>query len=169
MKIYFPGFLKFHNKTPDDLIEEALVDSEIGEDMLDDYFSILKEMISFNSARVICYALFQGFYSHNKVNTKNWAIPEPHPSNVKSTDDNYPVWQYNEKTDEFELNRPLLQDFFNRLNPTHRAIAFALIIVMYDAFLLACDSSKRYCLIILTIFFDLQMAVLIPKAVLVHF
>jgi len=108
MKIYFPGFLKFHNKTPDELIEESLVDSEIGEDRLDDYFSVLKDIIAFNSARVVCYALFQGFYSHNKVNTKNWAIPEPHPSAVKSTDDNYPVWQYNEEIEEFELQQMLI-------------------------------------------------------------
>ncbi len=33
---YFPGFLKMCKKTPDDLIEEALVDPEIGEDKLDE-------------------------------------------------------------------------------------------------------------------------------------
>lgn len=127
MRIYFPGFLKFYKKTPDELIEESLIDSEIGEERLDEYFHVLKEIIAHNSARVICYALFQGFYSHNKVNTKNWTSPEPHPTKVKSTDDNFPIWKYNEDIDEFELNRPLLQDFFNRLNPTYRSVAFALI------------------------------------------
>jgi len=124
---YFPKFLKLSGKTPDELIEESLVDPEAGEDRIDAYFDVLKQMISHNSARVICYGNIQGFYSHNRVNTRNWTTPEPEPSQVKDTDDNFPVWVYNEADDEFELNRKLFQDFFNRLNPTYRAVAFALI------------------------------------------
>jgi len=124
---YFPKFLKLSNKTPDELIEESLVDPETGEDRIDAYFDILKQMISHNSARVVCYGTIQGFYSHNNINTKNWTAPEPHPSQVKDTDDNFPVWVYNEEEDDFDLNRTLFQDFFNRLNPTYRAVAYALI------------------------------------------
>ena len=124
---YFPKFLKLSGKSPDELIEESLVDPEMGEDRIDSYFDILKQMISHNSARVVCYGTIQGFYSHNRVNTKNWTSPEPHPSQVKDTDDNFPVWVYNEDEDDFDLNRTLFQDFFNRLNPTYRAVAYALI------------------------------------------
>jgi len=124
---YFPGFLKLSQKTPDELIEEALVDPEIGEETVDEYFSFLKQIVSHNSARTICYGTIQGFYSHNKVLTKDWTTPKPHPSQVKDTDDNFPVWVFNEEEDDFDLNRTLLQDFFNRLNPTYRAVAYALI------------------------------------------
>ena len=127
IEIYFPKFLKESKKTPDELIEEALINPEIGEERIDDYFQILKQLVSHNSARAVCYGTIQGFYSHNNVNTKKWTSVEMHPSQVKSTDDNFPVWKYNEEEDDFDLNRVLLQDFFNRLNITHRAIAYALI------------------------------------------
>jgi len=127
VKSYFPQFLKLCNKTPDELIEESLVDPEIGEERLDEYFEVLKNRIGFNSARNICYGTIQGFYSHNRVITKEWTSPEPHPAQVKSVDDNFPLWKFNEDSEEFELDRKVLQDFFSRLNPTCRAIAFALI------------------------------------------
>lgn len=125
--LYFPNFLKLSKKTPDKLIEESLIHPEMGEDQIDNYFDILKKVISHNSARVICYGSIRGFYSHNKINTKDWTNPLSHPSQVKSTDDNFPLWKFNENDDCFELNRKLFQDFFNRLNPTYRAIAYALI------------------------------------------
>ena len=124
---YFPGFLKLSGKNPDELIEEVLIDTEDGQDRIDAYFDFLKQAISHNSARTICYGTIQGFYSNNKVNTKGWIIPEPQPTQVKNTDDNFPVWKYNESEEDFELNRVLFQDFFNRLNPTYRSIAYALI------------------------------------------
>jgi len=125
--LYFPKFLKLSKKNPDELIEESLIDPEKGEERIDNYFDVLEQMISHNSARTICYGSIRGFYSHNKVNTKDWTISELHPSNVKDIDDNFPVWIHNEDDDRFELNRILFQDFFNRLNPTYRAIAYALI------------------------------------------
>jgi len=127
VETYFPGFLKLCNMTPDELIEESLVNPEMGEDRIDNYFQFLKQMISHNSAATICYGMVQGFFSHNKVTTKQWVCPELHPSQVKDTDDNFPVWVYSEEEDDFELNRVLFQDFFNRLNPIYRAIAYALI------------------------------------------
>ena len=127
VETYFPGFLKLSDMTPDELIEEALVNPEIGEEKIDYYFNFLKNTISNNSALTICYGTIQGFYSHNRVITKRWTCPEFEPSQVKNTDDNFPVWIYNETEDDFELNRVLFQDFFNRLNPTHRSVAYAII------------------------------------------
>jgi len=126
-EMYFPKFLKLCKKTPDELIEEALVDSDIAEERIDDFFQLLKQTISHNSARIMCYGLVQGFYSHNKIITKSWTCPEPTPSLVKDVDDNFPVWVYNEHDDDFELDRTLFQDFFNRLSPTYRAVAYAII------------------------------------------
>lgn len=127
IEMYFPKFLKHCTKTPDELIEEAIDDAEIGEERIDDFFQFLKQLVSHNSARAVCYGTIQGFYSHNNVTTKKWTSPEIHPSQVKSTDDNFPVWKYNEDEDDFDLNRVLFQDFFNRLNPTYRAVAYAML------------------------------------------
>jgi len=104
-----------------------LIDHEIGEERINEYFEVLKIRIGFNSARNICYGTMQGFYSHNLVITKHWTSPEPHPAQVKSVDGNFPLWKFNEYTEEFELDRTILQDFFSRLNPTYRAVAFAFV------------------------------------------
>ena len=73
IEVYFPGLLKLAEKTPDELIEESLVDSELGEERLDEYFHYLKKYVSHNVARSITFGTVQGFYSHNKVNTKRWS------------------------------------------------------------------------------------------------
>ena len=44
MSTWMPQLLKFHNKTPDELIEEAISDPEMGEKRLDDFYRYKKRI-----------------------------------------------------------------------------------------------------------------------------
>lgn len=127
IEYWMPTFLKCTEKNPDELIEEAISDPELGEQRLNQLFNYAKNHVSHNVARNGAYGVIRGFYSHNKVNTQHWSAPGLQVSAVRRTDANYPVWIYNEEKDEFELNRQLLRNFLNRLNLRDRTIALCLI------------------------------------------
>jgi len=49
MNTWMPQFLRFHKKTPNELVEEAISDYESAEQRLDDFYRYKKELIDRNS------------------------------------------------------------------------------------------------------------------------
>lgn len=123
---WMPRYLVFTWMTPDELIEEALIDDEKAEARIKKFLAWAKTMktksgkpVAGNSAHIGAHGYVRGFYKHNKINTSFWKNPKVPPSQVKQTDAEHPVWLITKKPDgtmAAKLNRPLLQDFLSRLN-----------------------------------------------------
>ena len=125
---WMPRYLIFTWKTPDELIEEAMLDDEIAESTLKKFSNWLKSNgVAANSAHIAAHGYIRGFYGHNKINTQKWNNPKYPPSKVKQTDGEYPLWLIEKKNGKMsvKLNRPLLQDFLARLNPRDQIIYLA--------------------------------------------
>jgi len=121
-------FLKQTGKTPDELIEEALSDNEKGEERLSELFSWVKSKgLDHNSAIPGVYGSIRGFYSRNKINTQGWISPKLKPKKVDLSDEKYPMFVKNEKSEKLDLNRKLLQPFFRGLNTRDELIALCLV------------------------------------------
>ena len=120
--------LKHSGKTPDELINEALKDTELAEDRLADVFSWCKSNgQNENSCIIGIYGTMRGFYSHNKIDTKNWHSPKMKPKEVDQTDANYPLFSVNQNNRKLTLNKSLLRDFLKSLNRRDEVIALCLI------------------------------------------
>lgn len=121
-------FLEQTGMNPDALIEEALADNEKGEERLSDLFSWVKEKgLDHNSAVPGVYGSIRGFYSRNKINTQGWTSPKMKPKKVDLSDEKYPMFVKNEKSEKLDLNRILLQPFIRGLNTRDEIIALCLI------------------------------------------
>lgn len=122
MNTWMPQLLKFHSKTPDELIEEAISDPEIGEKRLDDFYRYKKELIDRNSCITGIYGVLRGFYRHNKVNVQDFSSPKISPRQVKMTDANYPLFvrieieQNGKIIKKSVLNRNLIREFSSHLS-----------------------------------------------------
>lgn len=122
MHTWMIQFIKFHKKTPDELIEEAINDSEIAGQRLDDFYRYKKELIDRNSCITGIYGTLRGFYRHNKVTIQDISSPRFSPRQVKMTDANYPLFkrieteQNGKKIKKSVLNRVLIQEFTSYLN-----------------------------------------------------
>ena len=136
-RYWMPFLLKVSEKTPDELIEEALSDNEQGELRLQECFRLAKKRgvskrkndsfrpVSHNSAITGVYGILRGFYSHNKIVTQGWHTPNILPRAVEQSDANFPL--FISKDRKLDLNRELLQGFFEKLNSRDRTIALCLI------------------------------------------
>ncbi|GKS67752.1 hypothetical protein YTPLAS73_12990 [Nitrosarchaeum sp.] len=123
---YFPDFLIFTDKTPDELIEECLIDSEIGYDRVSDYYKKLSERCSMGTAIVICFGAIRGFYTHNKINTKFWNSPKIPVRDVEKTDEELPLFVRSESK-KLVLNREVLLPFLKKLNDRDESIALGML------------------------------------------
>ena len=128
MSNWFPPYLSFHNKTPDELIEEALTDDEIVQDRLDDFYRHKKELLDRNSCITGIYGVIRGFYRHNKINTQDIIAPKFSVRMVKKTDSNYPLFKIITKSGikKIILNRDLLREFYSKLNTRDQCILLCL-------------------------------------------
>lgn len=126
MGTWFPPFLRFHNKTPDELIEEAIADDEKCQDRLDDFWRYKKTLIDRNSCITGIYGTLRGFYRHNKVNVQNIIAPSFSVRQIKKTDSNYPLFKViqldkgGKKIKKAVLNRELLREFYSHLSNTYQ-------------------------------------------------
>jgi len=121
-------FLSVMQKTPDELIEEALSDNELGEVHLSTYFSWLKKQgIDHNSAVIRAYGIVRGFYKHNKITTQGWHTPRQVPKVVEQTDADLPLFSFDPKTKKPDLNRVLVRRFLKELSSRDEVIALCLI------------------------------------------
>ncbi|MEX0862616.1 hypothetical protein [Nitrosopumilus sp.] len=120
--------LKHSRKTPDELITEAAKDNELAESRLADVFSWCKnDGLNENSCIIGIYGTLRGFYSHNKIDTRNWHSPKTKPKEVDQTDANYPLFSVNQNNRKLTLNKSLLRDFLKSLNRRDEVIALCLI------------------------------------------
>lgn len=128
MQTWFPPFLAFCNKTPDELIEEALNDDEIVQDRLDDFYRFKKKSIDRNSCITGIHGVIRGFYRHNKINTQDIIAPKFSVRMVKKTDSNFPLFKIITKSDvkKIVLNRELLREFHSKLNTRDQCILLCL-------------------------------------------
>lgn len=131
MENWMPQFLKFFDKTPDELIEEAIADDEICQDRLDDFYRYKKERIDRNSCITGIYGTIRGFYRHNKVSVQDIMAPRFSVRQVKKTDANYPLFKIIEfdkggvKTKKAVLNRELIREFYSHLSNTYQCFLLA--------------------------------------------
>ncbi len=130
---WMPQFLKLTGKTPDELIAEAKIDSDIGEERVAEFFIHLKKRLPNNSAKNGAHGYIRGFYKHNKINTKSWHNPKSTVPLVKKIDDKYPMFTLNEDTQKFDLNRKLLREFLRHLSIRDETFALCLISTGQDS------------------------------------
>ena len=118
MQTWFPQFLKFHKKNPDELIEEALTDLDIPQERLDDFYRFKKKQIDRNSCITGIYGIIRGFYRHNRINTQDIIAPKFSVRMVKKTDRNFPLFKIVTVSEKkrIVLNRKLLREFYSKLN-----------------------------------------------------
>ena len=127
VKYHMSRFVKCSQLSPDELIEESLVDPEKGESRVKAYHTwLVQNGLDYNAAIIGAYGLIRGFYSHNKINTQDWSSPKTTPKKVEQTDSNYPLFVVNDEN-ELDLNRSLLRDFLGYLNFRDRVIALCLL------------------------------------------
>ena len=128
MDLWIRQLIKFHEKTPDELIEEAISNSEIAEQRLDDFYRYKKEIIDRNSCITGIYGVLRGFYRHNKVNVQDISSPKFSPRQVKITDANYPLFirieteQNGKIIKKSILNRQLVREFASHLSFRNQCI-----------------------------------------------
>jgi len=91
---YMPLFIEFKQKTPDEIIEEALNGKYVVKESLSDFFNWLEDVkgMKRNQAIHAAYEIVRGFYSHNDINTQKIRTPTKDPSEVQTTDDVLPLF-----------------------------------------------------------------------------
>ena len=123
---YFPEYLTFTGKNPDELIEECLVDSEVGCDQMMAYYQKLCERVAKSTALMLTSGVVRGFYTHNKINTMFWSMPKLPIKDVEKTDEELPLFNRTD-TKTLVLNRDLLISFFKKLSERDEAIALCML------------------------------------------
>ena len=119
-----PLFLEFKQKTPDEIIEEALNGKYVVRESLSDFCTWLQDVKGkkFNHAVHATHHVIRGFYSHNDVNTQKIKIPVRDPSYVQTTDDNLPLYDIVEvevngnKEKIKKIRRDLIKKFFDQFS-----------------------------------------------------
>jgi hypothetical protein len=134
LRNYMPLFLEYSQKSPDDLIEEALAGKHVVKERLSDFFNWMQDekQKSFYTALHSSYRIIRGFYSHNDINTQKIRTPKPDPSEVQFSDDVVPLFdvvevsENNSLVKKKQLKREFLNDFFGCLSQRDRLIAMCL-------------------------------------------
>lgn len=120
--------VKSSGLSPDELIEEANSATDDAEDRLYNCFGwSKKQKLDHNSLIVGVYGNLRGFYSHNKIDTRDWHSPKPLPRVVEQTDANFPLFRPNKVTKKLELNLDLVLNFLRQLNHRDEVIAVCLV------------------------------------------
>lgn len=123
-----PRFLSAMQKNPDELIEDALSDNELGERAISHYFTWLKKQgTDHNSSINRAYGVIRGFYKHNKITTQGWHTPKMIPKVVEQTDADLPLFAMDAKSKKLDLNRTLFRRFLKELSARDEVIALCLI------------------------------------------
>lgn len=94
LRTWMPLFIEYTQKTPDEIIEEALNGKETVRTRLSDFCSWLQENKGkkFNASVNAAYSVIRGFYSHNDINTQKIRSPKLKPTDVQNTDDLVPLF-----------------------------------------------------------------------------
>jgi len=129
-----PLFIEYTQKTPDDLIEEALVGKRVVKERLSDFCNWLQDVKNkkFNSSVHGSYHIIRGFYSHNDINTQKIRTPKGDPSEVQFSDDNVPLFEIQEIEQEGQkikkkiIRREFLKNFFDCLIQRDKIIAMCI-------------------------------------------
>lgn len=125
-KYWLKKLLKFTDKTPDQLIEEALQDPEETKKLLRKFKNhCIESGINENVAINGTHGPIRGFFRHNGVYTFNWKTPTKTTRMIGQIDDNYPLFIREGK--KLVLNRELLTEFQSKLNYRDQLILDCLI------------------------------------------
>ena len=132
VKSWFPRIIKATGKTSDELIEEALVDPEIGEERLFETFKWCKKMDTRKTLQSLEYLE----PLEDSTNTIKSILKDGvlQLQNLSSRAKRYQlsnVCDY-EKSKKLDLNRPLIQSFFRKINPRDELIGLCLILTGLD-------------------------------------
>ena len=94
LRIWMPLFVEYTQKSPDEIIEEALNGKETIRTRLSDFCTWLQQEKEkkFNASVNAAYSVIRGFYSHNDVNTQKIRSPKLKPTEVQNTDDLVPLF-----------------------------------------------------------------------------
>jgi len=133
-KTWMPLFIEYTQKTPNDLIEEALAGKHVVKERLSDFCNWLQDFKkkSFNSSIHGSYHIIRGFYSHNDINTQKIRTPKVDPSEVQFSDDNFPLFEIKEieqngqKIKKKIIRRELIKNFFDCLIQRDKIIAMCI-------------------------------------------
>ena len=127
-------FLEYSQKSPDELIEEALAGKHVVKERLSDFFNWMQEekQKSFYTALHSSFQIICGFYFHNDINTQKIRSPKPDPSEVQFSDDAVPLFDIVEINEDGktvkkkQLKRDFLKLFFEHLSFRDKIIAMCL-------------------------------------------
>lgn len=134
IRTWAPLFIEFTQKTPDEIIEEALAGKHVVRERLSDLCSWLQDEKGkkFNAAIHGSYHMMRSFYSHNDINTQKIRTPKVQPSEVQYLDDMVPLFEIitvehdGKKIKQKKLRREFLRTFFEFLPPRDRLIALCI-------------------------------------------
>jgi len=132
IKGYFPRYCTFLKKNPDDLIIEALEDNEVAEGCLRAFYNHLVSELSVPETVAYrnVYGSIRGFYSHNKVNTVRFSVPEQPQPKISRIDSNHLVFE--RKRGKWQLKKDKLREFLDTLNNRDRLIAICMMSTSAD-------------------------------------
>ena len=130
-RYWLTRLIKFTSKTPDELIEFALKDSDETESLLIDFKNWcmdnqgLDENVAINGT----HGCVRGFFRHNGIITQNWITPAKTERKVGKIDDSNPLFLRTEKNGKqrLVLNREILREFQSKLNYRDQMIMDCLI------------------------------------------
>ena len=125
MKSFLDGFCKFTRLNPNQLIEEAQKDNDLGHERVADFYSHSRKTMRDNSASTIAYGWVRSFYSRNDVNTSNWIAPAIGVNEVDEIDSQVPLFVRD--GNRLELNRKLIKEFLAKLSEKYEIVALCLL------------------------------------------
>ena len=131
---WMPLFIEYTQKTPDELIEEALSGKHVVKERLSDFCNWLQDEKhkKLNASVHGSYHIIRGFYSHNDINTQKIRTPKTDPSEVQFSDDRIPLFDVVEVIEngiskkKKELKKDFLQKFFSCLTKRDKIIAMCI-------------------------------------------
>ena len=131
LRIWMPLFVEYTQKTPDEIIEEALNGKETVRSRLSDFCTWLQQEKEkkFNASVNAAYSVIRGFYSHNDVNTQKIRAPKLKPTEVQNTDDLVPLFDIVEVDGQKKkvLRRAFIRDYLECMAYRDKVINMCLI------------------------------------------
>lgn len=120
-------FTKFSGKTPDQLIEMARTDDEFAEDLCDEFYAECQNTVGTYSSWIYAYGHLRSFFSHNKIKTRGWKIPQQPETGVSESDDKFPLFVPDSENVTLLLNKEMLHPFLKHLSLRDEAVYVSLL------------------------------------------
>ncbi len=131
VRVWMPLFVEYAQKSPDQIIEEALNGKETVRSRLSDFCTWLQHEKGkkFNASVNASYSIIRGFYSHNDINTQKIRSPKIKPADVQSTDDLVPLFDIVETNGKKNkvLRRTFVHDYLECMTYRDKVINICLI------------------------------------------